>query len=232
MVRFYLQCLLLLLVAGRGSAQPMSYRGLSADTGTIYLRHNPLGWADLLDNNVNLGAEYRLNKNWSATMDAGFIFYSQYFSKTRQATGWLFRPGIRLYPGKYKSFFIDLQLHYKEVTYHVKDWIERDVVQGVASYEELTRFRYKKTVTGAHLMIGGRKYLTSNRRFLTELYFGLGLHFKEEGPYHQPANSRYDRAMRMMPQSINLNEVNANNAPRKWILLAVPWGLRIIYRLR
>lgn len=231
MHRSYLLCLLL-LAAGTGNAQTMIYQGLRADTGIIYLRHNPLGWIDLFDGNITLGAEYRFNRTWSATMDVGGIFYSTYVPKTRQTAGLLVRPGVRVYPGKYKDYFIDLQLHYKEVMYRVKDWIERDVVQDVASYEELTKFRYIKRVMGVHIMGGVKQYLTDNRRFFMEVYLGLGVHFREEGPYHQPPDSRYDQAFTIFRPRTNGNDPNTNNTSGKSIVPALPGGLRIIYRLR
>lgn len=231
MHRFYLLCLLLLLVAAVGSAQMIKYQGLRADTGIINLRHNPLGWADLLDGNCTLGAEYRFNRSWSGTMDAGFIFYSGYVPHTRYTTGMLLRPGIRVYPGRFKDYFFDLQLHYKEVTYHLKDWIERDVVQGVASYEELTKFRYKKRVMGMHFMGGVKQYFTNNRRFFMEIYLGFSVHFKKEGPYQQPHDSRYDQNFVIFGPSNNSWDPNTDNT-RKLIVPAVPGGLRISYRLR
>jgi hypothetical protein len=230
MHRFYLLCQLLLLVAATGSAQKIRYFGLRADTGTIYLRHNPLGWIDVFDGNVTLGAEYRFNRTWSATMDAGYIFYSAYLTKAKLSSGLLLRPGIRVYPGRFKDYFFDLQLHYKEVTYHVKDWIERDVTQGVASYEELTKFRYRKRVMGLHLMGGVKQYFTNNRRFFMEIYLGLGVHFRREGPYHQPPDSRYDQGFVIFQPGEASWDPGDN--PQKTIVPAVPGGLRIIYRLR
>ncbi|WP_207514858.1 hypothetical protein [Longitalea luteola] len=231
MIRVYVLCLWL-LAAETGSAQRIKYQGLKADTGTVYLRHNPLGWMDFLDGNVTVGGEYRFNRTWSATLDAGAIWYSTYLPKTRQATGLLLRPGARLYPGKYKDYFIDLQLHYKQVMYHVKDWIERDVVQDVASYEELARFRFKKRVMGVHIMGGLKQYFTNNRRFFMEIYLGLGVHFKKEGLYNEPPDSRFEHGFRMLAQNDRVSENNTTNVPGKRVLPAVPGGLRIIYRLR
>src|SRR5688572_24232604 len=144
MHRICLLCLLMLLAAVAGNAQYITDQLMQTGTGKLYLRHNPLGLIDFLDGNITFGGEYRFNDTWSATLDAGGILYSQYFPKTRKATGILLRPGVRIYPGKYKDYFVDLQFHYKQVMYNIKDWIDRDVVNGVATYEELKTFRYRK----------------------------------------------------------------------------------------
>lgn len=220
MYRPYLCCLLLLLAVFAGNAQLKNRRELKADTGRVYLRVSPLGLIDPFDGNVTFGGEYRFNDTWSATLDAGAILYSAYFSNTKRATGLLLRPGIRLYPTEYKDFFIDLQFHYKTVTYHIRDWLQKDVVANVASYEEYKVFKYKKKVIGGHAMVGFRDYFTRNRRFFIEYYAGIGIHYKDESVYGEP-NSQYDMGFR-----IN------NTANGKFTVPALPAGVRIVYRLK
>lgn len=220
MYRPYLCCLLLLLAVLAGNAQSKTRRELRADTGKLYLRFNPLGVIDPFDGNITFGAEYRFNDTWSATLDAGAILYSAYFNHTKQAAGLLLRPGIRVYPTEYKDFFIDLQFHYKTVTYQIRDWLQKDVVASVATYEEYKVFKYKKKVVGGHIMAGYRDYFTRNRRFYIEAYAGVGIHYKEESLYEEP-NSRYDMGFR-----IN----NSDNG--KYVLPALPVGVRIVYLLR
>jgi hypothetical protein len=219
MYRTYVHCLLpLLLLALVGNGQTINGRGLRADTGTLYLRCSPLGFIDLYDGNINLGGEYRLNNTWAATLDAGAILYSTYFISDR-TSGFLFRPGIRFYPKGDKDFFIDMQLHYKNVTYRIKDWLQKDVVANVASYEEYKVFRFKKQVMGVHVMAGFRDYFGDSRRFYLEGYVGLGLHYKDEGLHNEP-NSKYDFGLR----------VRRNTG--KYLVPALPAGVRLVYLLR
>jgi hypothetical protein len=220
MYRPYLCCLLLLLAVLAGNAQSKTRRELRADTGKLYLRFNPFGVVDLFDGNVTLGAEFRFNDTWSATLDAGAILYSAYMPHSKRSTGILLRPGIRLYPTTWKDFTVDLQLHYKNVTYNIRDWVEKDVVASVASYEEYKVFRYKKEVIGGNIMVGFRDYFSRNRRFYIEWYMGLGIHFKKEAVRDEP-NSRYERGFRMF-----------NDEDGKYVLPAVPVGMRIVYLLR
>src|SRR5688572_30341313 len=141
MRRSYYLCLLVLIATVHGDAQSIlrsaAWRG---DTGKIYLRWNPAGLIDLYDGNANLGCEIRLNQRWAGTFDAGYIFYSEYFGRAELVKGILLRPGIRRYMGKYHDLFFDLQFHYKRVTYHIDDWLGKNMVNDVPTYEEYKRF--------------------------------------------------------------------------------------------
>lgn len=220
MYRSYLCCLLLMMAVLAGNAQSGIRRELRADTGKLYLRCSPPGLIDPFDGNINLGGEYRFNDTWAATLDAGYIMYSVYLAHIKRTSGVIFRPGIRVYPTRWKDFFIDLQFHYKHVNYRVKDWLEKDVVANVASYEEYKVFKYKKKVIGCHLSAGIRNYFTDNRRFYIEGYLGVGIHYKE-GSVHNEPNSRYE------------NETNIYNTRNgSHIVPALPGGIRIVYLLR
>jgi hypothetical protein len=210
-------------MAGVGNAQSYSSRAWRNDTGKVYLRANLLGLNDLFDGNASFGAEYRLNRSWSVTMDAGYIFYSLYTGKAKRTSGILLRPAIRKYTSKYRNRFIDLQLHYKSVEYHINDWLGKDVVNGVPTYEELKVFKYRKRVMGAHILFGGREALTRNRRLFLEAFFGLGLHYKEEWLPNE-ANSRYAPGNSSIFRNASSEKVNH-------LLPAVPTGVRFIYRL-
>jgi len=220
MHRSNLCCLLLLLLVMAGNAQSIKKRALQADTGKLYLRFNPLGVFDYFDGNITPGAEYRFNDTWTATLDAGAVLYSGYFGRARSSLGFLIRPGIRVYPGKYKDYFVELQLHYKNVTYRINDWLEKEVVSNVPSYEERKVFQYKKQVMGARIMVGKRESFTKSKRWYWEIYAGLGIHFKTEGLHNEP-NSHYDVYIRI------INTFNGS-----YTMLAVPAGIRLAYLIR
>jgi len=223
MVRICLWCLPLLLTAGAANAQLFSSKVIQNDTGKIYLRFSPFGLLDLLDENFTVGGEYRFNNTWSATMDAGFIFNSQYMNHCDRATGVLLRPGIRKYAGKKKDYFFDLQFHYKDIMYHMNDWIQRDIVGGVSTYEQLAKFRYRKQVYGIHLTAGGKEFFTKDHRLFMEVTAGFGLHFKKIGTWHE-GNSRYED-----PYSLSAND----NAFRvNTVVPALPVSIKLVYRLK
>ena len=243
MHRIYYLCLFLLLIAEAGRAQvkqgnrweqrkPLGWRNqvkgnywrADVDTGKLYIRMNPAGLIDVLDHNINIGFEYRLNKTWSATMDAGYIFFSQYAGKVKRASGVLLRPGIRKYTGRRKDYYFDLQFHFKEADYTVEDWVDKSIVNDVATYEEYKRFRYRKWVFGAHFMIGGREYLSKNHKWFFEVYAGLGIQFKKEGMPDE-TNTRY------APEN-TLRTLDEPSGYKNRILPAVPFGIRLVHHLR
>jgi hypothetical protein len=226
MIRICLLCLPLLLAAGAAHTQLLPSKAARIDTGKIYLRFNPVGLADLLDGNFTVGGEYRFNNTWSATMDAGFIFYSLYMSRSKKATGILLRPGVRKYAGKNKDYFFDLQFHYKEVMYRVNDWIQRDVINEASAYSQLTTFRFRKQVYGVHLMAGGKEFLTKDHRLFLEIVVGFGIHYKVTGAYHEE-NSRIED-----PFALTINRAGNMKTPARAVVPALPMTLRLVYKLR
>ena len=231
MHRTCLLCLLLLLAAGFVKAQyypgPTYYvLPKPIDTGKIYLRFNWMGLIDMMDGNVSVGGETRLNKRLSVTMDAGYIFYSVYFGKTSSATGVVLRPGVRLYVGEHKTVFFDLQFHYKGVKYNVKDWLEKDLVNNVATYEEHKTFQVRRRVYGGQVLMGGRLFPSGNTRLFMEIYWGLGVRYKEEWLYHEEPNSGYQGGgTRFSPRSILTTRKSTK------VLPAMPFGIRLVYRI-
>lgn len=218
--------LCLLLLAATGNAQVKSYKYWRADvdTGKLYFRMNPAGLIDAFDENITIGAEYRFNHKWSATMDAGYIFFSGYAGRVKSASGVLLRPGIRKYCGQRKDIFLDLQFHFKEVNYRVKDWLDKNVVDNVATYEEYKTFRYHKRVIGGQFMIGGKEYLSRSHRLCFEVYVGIGIRYKAEGVRDEP-NSRYNPI-----NGMDLTTPSTETSKR--VVAAVPFGLRLVYRFR
>jgi len=226
MIRIYLLSLPLLLAAGATYAQLFPSKAAQMDTGKVYLRFQPIGLADVLDGNFTVGGEYRFSDNWSVTMDAGYIFYSKYQPHGETASGFLLRAGLRKYAGKKKDYWFDLQFHYKEVMYRVNDWIQRDVVDGASSYEELTKFRFRKQVYGVHLMGGGREFLTKDHRLFLEIVAGVGIHYKVTGAYGE-ANSLYED-----PFALTVNADNNLKTPAKAVVPALPFTIRVVFKLR
>jgi hypothetical protein len=213
MIRICLLCVFLLLAAGITNAQWSPWKISPRDTGKIYLRFSPLGLTDLLDVNFTVGGEYPFNNTWSATMDAGFIFYSQYMRNCEKVTGMLLRPAIRKYTGRTRERFIELQLHYKGVMYHVNDWISRELVDGASAYDQLAKFRFRKQVFGLHLL------------FL-EFAAGFGIHYKVTGPYKE-VNSRFED-----PFALVVNRDNNLKPVARTVVPALPIGVRIVYKFR
>lgn len=144
----------------------------------LLLRFNVLGLADPLDQNLSLGFEQRFHPNWSAGTDAAWIFASQYVQQAKGANGLIARPFIRCYPNENGIGFFEMELHYKYVRYKLEDWLGREPVNGVATYEEYTTFNLHKHVLGVHFKAGLAATISRNEKLKFEFTGGLGLRHK------------------------------------------------------
>jgi len=149
----------------------------------LYVRLNFLGLLDGLDQNFSTGLEYKFAPRWSTGSDLAWIFNSQYFAATQSIRGIIFRPFIRYYVHKQKRerSFVEAELHYKFVSYKIQDWLGRNPVNGVPSYEEYTTFHYNKNVFDFHLKAGNQAYLSRNDQLRMEFNYGVGVRWKWQG---------------------------------------------------
>ena len=92
------------------------------------------------------GAEYRIKPKMVLALEAGYIFASdkignwqnnQNQGQNQKATGFIIRPAIKFFVNEKNTFYFQPQMFYKQVTHHLYDWLGKDVVNGVASYEQL-----------------------------------------------------------------------------------------------
>ena len=144
-------------------------------------RVNFLGILDGYDHNISLGAEYRLHPTWSVGLDAGYIFQSDYIAENKGVSGIILRPFLRHYFKENRKGFVEAHIHFKAVRYKVSDWIGKDVVEGVPSYEEFTTFHYNKKIFGISFILGRSFNLVNkNDQVKLEPYFGLGIRIKSQ----------------------------------------------------
>ena len=144
-------------------------------------RVNFPGILDAYDRNISLGAEYQFNPQWSAGIDAGYIFQSEYIKNNKGTRGMLLRPFMRYYFKEKRTGYLEAHLHYKTVAYKVKDWIGRDFTNGIPAYEELSTFDFNKKVFGISVIIGDKFNMSKDNQTLKlEPYIGLGARFKKQ----------------------------------------------------
>ena len=181
-------------------------------------RINFLGMLDGFDRNVSIGAEYQFSHQWAAGLDAAYIFWSEYVHRNNGARGVILRPFIRYYFKEKRTGFLEAHFHYKKVAYKVKDWIGRDVVNGVPAYEEFSTFDFNKRVMGFSFLIGDKFNLSKDKKVKFEPYIGLGLRFKkqvsENGTYSPGRRSFFDPAFEP-----------------DFMYTALPMGIRVVVRL-
>jgi len=186
--------------------------------GNTFLRFNIANIVDVSEPNISFGAERRISDHFSLALDAGYILMSQQFRDNGNSSGFIIRPAVRYFPEKSKIFF-EAELHYKQHTHHLADWIGRDVVAGVPAYEEYRDFRLRKQVIGPHLKFGA--VMPVKKRLWFEFYVGIGIHWRK----YTVVEGR-DLAYRFNQQFETISTGNTEK------LVAMPIGWRILYRLR
>lgn len=156
-------------------------QAITSDVDKITARFNFFGLVDVFDENISVGGEYRFNDHWSAGTDVAYIYSSIYLSQSKKTRGYTIRPFLRYYPDEKRTGFFEAQLHYKSVAYHLTDWIDRDVVNGVPGYQEYTSFHYNKKVYGINIIAGTKENLSRNKKLKIVLYLGVGYRYKTQG---------------------------------------------------
>lgn len=185
---------------------------------TTFARFNPLGLVDVRDLNISFGVEKRISHKSSVALDGSFIFFSQMFGeKSHYSRGFMFRPAYRFFPAQGKVF-IEIEGHYKQVTQKLTDWVGRDVVNDVPTYDEYATFRLRKSVKGAHLKVGRQYYLS--KHFWLEVYVGIGVHYRKYKVVDDPR-------MRYALDNVFLMVTSVDQE----VVPALPAGLRLLYRL-
>ena len=174
-----------------------------------------------VDYTAMFGVEHRVKNNLGLVLDAGYLFYSTYFEAgTIQSTkGFSVRPGIRIYHGKQKKEFFQFQVHYKQANYKLHDWLGKDCVDDVPSYEQLQKFTYRKKTLAFNLM-AGEIYRFSDKWF-GEIYVGVGVKMKWQAPTEPNSCFRNDD-----------NEVGFNMYRKHSIGPNIPAGFKLIYKLQ
>lgn len=178
MIKFLLAAVFFLTVSCQAFSQ--SNKDV-VPTQKLFVRFNLLGIADVLDENFCIGLEHRFHPNWAIGADAGWIFFSRYISQSKGANGVLARPFIRYYPSKNGGGFIEAELHYKYVSYKIQDWVGREPVNNIPTYQEYTTFHYKKNAAGIHIKGGFQADIGRDGKFKLELTGGVGVRWKWQG---------------------------------------------------
>ncbi len=211
--------LLLLLVAATVAASAQK----PTKPPVIYkkaISFSPLALADM-DHTILLTGEYRLNNKLGLVLDAGYIFASDYLSETQKTWGFNIRPSVRFYYGKRNKAYLQGQAFYKSATYTLHDWIGKDCVDGVPTYEELKNFDYRKKVAGFNIIAGGVLPLSPSHKWLIDLYGGLGFRHKTHHMVNEP-NACYNIGDGFLLDFYQ-QEITT---------ISVPMGVRITYVLQ
>ncbi|MEO6648819.1 MAG: DUF3575 domain-containing protein [Chitinophagaceae bacterium] len=187
----------------------------------LSLRLNPLGLVDVFDGNISGGIAYSLNQRWSITVDLSYIFYSTYLRENKGTSGYIFKPAIRYYVSESRKFYLESTVWYKCSSYKVLDWVDKDCVNGVPSYQEFKSFRFRKQVLGFNIQGGFQKALMKNKLLRMEIYAGIGVRLKWQEVKNDP---------QACYQPNDVFESSFYN-PTK-VSPGLPHGLRLVYVIR
>ena len=218
MMMRYLCAAIILFTTISGYSQRRHYDFWNGSSTAIRLNLTSL--MDPIETNFSVGAEHQLNKRWGVGLDAGYIFYSNYYEKSKQSSGIILRPAARYYLNENGKGYVEAELHYKNCRYKIADWLQKDIVNGVATYEQFQTFTLAKNVYGANIKLGTKARLSRNERLWMEFYFGMGLRYKKQRVIHEP-NSNY------IPLSTFRLLIDDGNRA----LFSMPAGIRLLLKL-
>jgi hypothetical protein len=213
-------CSLLCLVFSATIISAQSPKKPSVTKGTQFFRFNITSMLDPVETNFSLGYENRFHKNWSAGVDAAWIFYSNYFEDTKHTNGFILRPAARYYIPGLDGMYLETELHYKYAVYTIQDWVGRNCVNEVPSYEQFTKFHYLKEAYGFHFKTGFQGSISKNRKLWLEFYLGIGPRWRSEKVINSP-NSCYNNGRRLIGEEPGVNTG-----------VATPVGVRFLYKLK
>lgn len=177
-----------------------------------------------LDYTILPGIEFKIKPKLLLTGEAGYIFASDYLRNEnggeRKASGFIIRPALKFFMNDRSRTYLQPQFFYKQVTHRVYDWLGKEMVDNVASYEQLQNFKYRRKIVGVNVILGTVMPLGLRNSFV-DLYIGLGVRKKTVKVVGEPTSS-YQRI------PIIGNSDNANEG----IFPSLPAGIRFIYAFK
>ena len=182
---------------------------------------NPFALA-AVDYTLLLGYETKVAPKIFLGSEAGYIFASGYIGNdgesSNNGTGFIIRPSLRWFVSDNNKFYLQPQLFYKQVTHQMHDWLGKDAINGVPSYEQLQDFKYRRKIAGFNIISGFALQMGQSKKYFIDLYFGLGVRNKKSVIAGEP-NSVYNR-------SIGIFDPEDNG-----VYPGVPIGVRFIYAI-
>lgn len=184
-----------LLLAGFIRADAQKYNGRQRDPkpSVEYLsaiHFNPFALVQI-DFTILAGVEYRPKPGIGLVTEIGYIFASGYLGNDGNgaadpASGFIIRPSARFYVNDRKTFYLQPQIFYKQVTHKQSDWIGKDCVNGIPSYEAFEDYKYRRQVFGGNATAGVLVPLSRKQTSFIDFYFGLGVRYKTGKIVQQP----------------------------------------------
>lgn len=187
---------------------------------------NPFALAEI-DFTLLGGYEHKIKPRIFLATEAGYIFSSLYVGTDNdgraRASGFMIRPSIKWFVADNDKFYLQPQFFYKQVTHHLYDWLGKEAVGGVPSYQQLQNFNYKRSSAGFNAVVGFALPLDQHKKGFIDLYMGLGLRRKWSKVVGEP------RSVYRNDTGVTINDSPDANSG---IFPSVPAGIRFIYAIR
>ena len=175
----------------------------------------------LIDHTILPGIEFKIRPKLLLTGEAGYIFASEYLRTNNgndtKASGFIIRPALKFFMNDRSRAYLQPQFFYKQVTHQVYDWLGKEMVNNVASYEQLQNFKYRRKIAGFNIILGTVLPIKMRNSFF-DLYAGLGIRKKTSMVVGEHTSS-YQRIPIIG---------NSNNAD-EGVFPSLPAGVRFIY---
>lgn len=141
------------------------------------------GFLNLADPNFTLGAEYAYGRAKSIGLDLGYIYASNTntWANPTKADGLLLRLAHRWYVSRGNSpLYLEAELFAKTVKMQPEErWVNRGVVAGIPSYEQLMMVRSRKQVASFGPRFGQHIALGRNGIWGAEWAIGTGIRYRK-----------------------------------------------------
>jgi hypothetical protein len=226
---------LLLLFKGNGIAQQKANQPLLENTW--WISYNPL---TLLEPEVPIAVSvmYKPSKWIGIVLDAGVFIARQDYSNDSEGNpdgfdpycGFRFKPEIRFYiDGDRRGprgFFVGLQGIIKRTITQKEEWLSRQNSSGQTIFNQLVDYKERKFVYGLGIIVGGEFVVGRPKRWMIELYGGMGLRNKNFTAIGLPGgiSINYDKRDDLVERQFNIYQ--------NGLFYTGTLGFKIGYRLK
>jgi hypothetical protein len=186
----------------------------------ISIRANLPGLLDVFDGNLSVGIEYGAGRRGALIADLGLIFYSVYNNNSSRSLGFHFKPAYRYYFTDRRRGFVDAGLLFKRVGYNRSEWLDKGIVNGIATYQEFQNFTHRKNVLGVQLMGGYKVPLNKQGNLWLEFYGGLSARLRWHSIKGMP-DAAFRRGF----------DIFDNDPWERSVWPGVPGGMRLTFRV-
>lgn len=146
------------------------------------LRWYFLGFVNMADPNLTVGAEYAYNNKKSIGFDVGYIFASNTETPldAKNASGFQTKLSHRWYlSGGFDPVFLEAELFFKSVSMQPRErWVNRGVVAGVPAYEQLMEVQTRKHVFSIGPRLGQHIKIDKAGKYGFEWAVGVGMRYR------------------------------------------------------